>query len=152
MLRRTVLTLLVASSLPLSARAECFILTAQYALSEKQVEMVFLGRVVEVTRTSDLGYRATFEVERVWKGPVPKRLDVYISEMSLEAPRYEKGREYVALVRRLTDDRVRDDVGLGGTNAHAYTAVGCSGFLTPNIERDLGAGYAPTEIVKKDKN
>ena len=84
---------IVAASLlaPRSAHAECFTLTAPFVMRESVFELVFSGTVVEVTRTSELAYRATFDVDRVWKGSVAPRIDLYVWELSAEIPRFEAG-------------------------------------------------------------
>ena len=63
-------SLLAASS----THAEC-ITPGEWWLREPTVELVFSGTAVEITRTADLGYRATFDVDRVWKGTV-RQLDL----------------------------------------------------------------------------
>ena len=69
---------IVAAALltPLLVHAECIGMPAKWVMGQKDVELVFSGTVVEVVRTADLGYRATFDVDRVWKGSVSKRLDL----------------------------------------------------------------------------
>jgi hypothetical protein len=52
-----------------SARGECFVLTAKYVMEAQDVELVFSGTVIHITRSGELGYRATFDVDRIWKGP-----------------------------------------------------------------------------------
>jgi hypothetical protein len=58
-------------------------------MQESVFELVFSGTVAEVTRTSEVGYRATFDVDRVWKGPVSRRIDLYLWELPPEGPRFE---------------------------------------------------------------
>jgi hypothetical protein len=144
--RRLVIVLsVVAASLatgPL-ARAECFLLTAKYVMEQSISELVFSGTVVEVTRTAELGYRATFEVDRIWKGAVSKRFDLYVWELAPETPRFEVGRHYVALAIRLTDSVSRQRAGVIGTETVAYSPVFCSNSLSPDIVRELGIGEPP---------
>ena len=52
-----------------SARGEC-IGGGEWWLREQGVELVFSGTVSEISRTAELGYRAAFDVDRVWKGNV----------------------------------------------------------------------------------
>ena len=59
-----VFTVLFAAA-PASAYAECILATADLLLQRTSSEVVFSGTVVEVTRTADFGYRATFAVDRV---------------------------------------------------------------------------------------
>ena len=67
--------LLVLSLMPASASGECLTPSAR-TLDEPTVELVFGGYVVGITQVAELGVRVTFNVERVWKGSVPKRLDL----------------------------------------------------------------------------
>jgi hypothetical protein len=87
------------------ARAECVRVSAKEmakrVMEEQHYELVFSGTVVAVTRTAELGYRATFDVDRVWKGSVTKRFDLYVWELTPEVPRFETGHQYIALARKL---------------------------------------------------
>ena len=85
-----------------SVRAECILLSAKDVMEGKTHELVFSGTVMEIARTADFGYRATFSVDRVWKGSVPRRFDLYIWELLAEMPRFEIGKHYAALAKRLT--------------------------------------------------
>ena len=58
--------ILAIGTLPAPARGECVRLSPNQLLERPDAELVFAGRVVQVTRTGELGYRATFEVDRVW--------------------------------------------------------------------------------------
>jgi hypothetical protein len=80
----------VAVFAPSSTHAECFSLTAQHVLSSPGSDIVFSGRVVAIARTGELGYRATFDVDRVWKGTAPRRLDLYAWERAAEMPRWRR--------------------------------------------------------------
>jgi hypothetical protein len=126
-----------------SAHAECFLLDAKFVMQDKLVELVFSGTVVDVVRTGEVGYRATFDVDRVWKGTVPRRFDLHVWELDPEIPRFEKGRHYVALAHRMDAARARQGVGLGGSDAVAFTPTHCSESLAPDIARDLGPGRPP---------
>jgi hypothetical protein len=69
------LSVVLTLAVPVSAGAECIRVTANDLLSRESSEVIFRGTVVQITRTADLGYRATFEVDRVRKGSVSKRFD-----------------------------------------------------------------------------
>jgi hypothetical protein len=128
-----------------SARAECVRVTAKDVQEAERYELVFSGTVVEITRTAELGYRASFEVERVWKGSVTKRFDLYVWELDPEIPRFIVGRHYLALAKKLVSAPARRGAGLGDSNTLAFTPVQCSDpdSLAPNIIRDLGPGQPP---------
>jgi len=128
-----------------SGEAECLSdMTAQQAMQGPN-ELVFSGIVVRITRTADLGYRATFDVDRVWKGVVSKRFDVYVWELAPEGGRFEMSKRYLVIAERLTESRAREGVGLAGTDAIAFTRRPCTGpnELGPNIIQDLGVGKPP---------
>src|SRR5262249_23150675 len=127
------------------ARSECFVLTANDLMEGAVYEVVFSGRVVEITRTGPDGYRATFEVDRVWKGSVSKRFDLYIWELAPEIPGFAVGQHYLAAAQRLVDPRARQGTGLGGTDAVAFTPVQCTGTVSQSaaVVGDLGEGKPP---------
>jgi len=122
--------------------AECFVLAAKYVMEQKAVEVVFSGTVVSVTRTSPYGYRATFDVDRVWKGSVPKRFDLYVWELAAEVPGFVLGQHSVVLAQRLTYT-TREGVGIEKSDADAFGPAQCSMALDANIVRDLGPGESP---------
>jgi hypothetical protein len=140
-----VASLLTASS----ARAEC-ISPGAWWLRDKLVEVVFSGTAIEVTRTAEAGYRATFDVERVWKGHVPRRFNLYVWELSPEMDRIDAGRRYLVGAKRLIDARARQGLGLVGTDSVAFTEVNCGApdykeAERTGIIRDLGAGQPPDQ-------
>jgi hypothetical protein len=112
--------------------AECVKVTPKMWLDAPSSELVFAGTLVELAATGESGSKATFEVERVWRGKVTKRFDVYMWHLaSAETPRYlEKGQSYVVVAKRLEDKRGRDGVGLDGSDVVAFTGVPCSGLYT----------------------
>jgi hypothetical protein len=140
--------------LPTAVDAECVKVTPKMLRDAPSSELVFAGTVVEVTRTSELGSRATFEVQRVWRGKVPKRFDVYMWDLaSPEAPRFEKmGLSYVVVAKRLENQRARDGVGLGRSNAVAFTGVECSGgHPVEEFVRGVGPGKPPIDVAVEGK-
>jgi hypothetical protein len=127
---------------PRFAQAECIILTAQDVMANKFDEIVFSGVVVSITRTAPFGYRATFEVDRVWKGSVSRKMDLYVWELAGESARFAEGQTYVAIGRRLTDKRARQGVGLTDDRV-VFTASECLDALERNIREGLGTGSPP---------
>jgi TonB family protein len=125
--------------------AECVILPARQLLSDARNELVFSGTVAELGRSGEGGSRVVFDVERVWKGAVPNRFDLYVRDTTPEVPRFETGRKYLAIAKRLVDVRDREAVGLGGTEVVAFTPVQCSDVyaLTDQLIRDLGPSQSP---------
>jgi len=138
-------SLLVASP----AHAEC-ITPGEWWLREPSVERVFSGTAVEITRTADLGYRATFDVDRVWKGTVPRRLDLYVWELQVEMNEIVRGRKYLVGATRLIEARERQGVGLAGTGTVAYTEIRCGApeyreAEETGILRAMGVGAPPDQ-------
>jgi len=129
---------------PASTYAECILTTADMLLKRPSSEVVFRGTVVEVTRTADFGYRATFAVDRVWKGSVTKRFDLWVYELAPEIPRFEVGSRYVAAAHRLTNPTHRLGAGLNDS-AVVFTPAFCSDSfsLAKDVESQLGPGYPP---------
>jgi hypothetical protein len=127
------------------ARAECVSILGKQMLKGRDV--VFSGTVVHITRIGDAGYRATFEVDRVWKGSVSKRFDLYVWGRSAEMPRFEAGKRYLALADKLTDPEVRRALGLAESETVAFRAGLCTGEYSPTPEtlRDMGPGKPPKE-------
>ena len=76
----SVIVMTLLSAVP-SGRAECVMVSAKAMLEGPSTELAFSGKVVEITRTADLGYRASFEVDRVWRGSITKRFDLYVWEI-----------------------------------------------------------------------
>jgi hypothetical protein len=115
-------------------------------LADSRVALVFTGRVVgrvSVGKPERPAYRATFEVDRVWKGAVPKRIDIYVSELSPEMPRFDVDREYVVVANRVVDSKSRQDMGLADADGPAFAAQQCSGDLPPGIRTQWGPGSRP---------
>jgi hypothetical protein len=131
-----------------SASAEC-ITGGRWWIDDKLVELVFSGTVVEITRTAELGYRATLEVDRVWKGSVPPRFDLYLWELAPEMPRVGVGRRYVLGAKRLLSVREREGVGLATNHLVAFAPINCGALEYKDAEqsgtiRDLGVGRRPS--------
>jgi hypothetical protein len=119
----------VAADVPM-ARAECATQTVASVLEPRSHELVFTGKVIGITRTAPLGYRATFAVDRVWKGSPGKTAHLYVWELSVETARFVEGQQVLAVATRLTDPRARRDVGLGDSDAVAYAPALCSDSMS----------------------
>ena len=134
---------------PVSAASECVKLPAKElakaVMEDKTTELVFSGTVVAITRTAELGYRATFDVDRVWKGAVTKEFELYIWELRSENPGFLVEQTYIVLATRLVTPREREGVGVSSPDTVAFTPVQCSdsSLLDPNLVRYLGAGVPP---------
>jgi len=122
--------------------AECSFMSAKQALSEPGIELVFAGRVIDVQYVGLVGFRATFEVQEVWKGSVPARIDVYYERFAVEGPNYTKGYSAIVRAERLRDPVRRKRFGLSqSTSPTEYWALGC--MIEPDFLRNLGPGHPP---------
>ena len=124
--------------------AECLIQTPDGVLAEKSHELVFRGRVIEIGRTTQVGYQATFEVDRVWKGSVPNPMQLYVWEQLSELPHFELGRQYIVVAQRLGEGRERSAVGLTAADGVAFAPVMCSDLIPLAFGEKWGPGRPPT--------
>jgi hypothetical protein len=135
-----------------SAGAECVKVPPKQLLELPGTELAFSGKVIEVTNVSEQGVRATFDVDRVWAGRVPKRFDMYMTyPASAEAPRYDKDQSYVVIARRLVDKQARGAAGFADSDIVLFTGVTCSDFYSiQEFVRALGPGGPPAEKLEQD--
>lgn len=63
-----------------------------------------VGDVTPSRFAAPAAYRATFEVERVWRGSVTRHFDLYVWEHATETPRFELDDEYVVFAHGNCDD------------------------------------------------
>src|SRR3954468_11534683 len=108
---------------PASARAEC-INPGRWSLDQPLTEVVFSGNVVGINQVADLGLRVTFNVDRVWKGAVPKRFDLYVSQLDAEMPTLEFARRYLVVATTM-NVRSRQAVGLPDVGLPVFRPVDC---------------------------
>jgi len=130
--------------IPSIGRAECVGQTGKDVMAQKSVDLVFSGTVVSITPIEQYDrYRATFEVDRVWKGSVPKRFDLYVAAMEEGIQRFQVGQWSVVTATRIRDRRTRQAFALGSSSTVAFKAPICSDALSSEIRRQLGPGYPP---------
>ena len=128
--------------------AEC-IVPGRWWIETSSAELVFSGTVDQIVRTAPFGFRATVTVDRVWKGSVDQRIDLFVWELGGERPPIAVFQRYVLALRRMrpTDDqRERDGAGVPGDGV-AYTPILCGAEPYADAERsglvrDCGPGYA----------
>jgi hypothetical protein len=140
--------LLAMLLVPRLAGAECVTLSAAMT-TEPDAPLVFSGRVVGLNHVTEYGVRVTFDVDRAWKGDVPKRFDLYVWQLNSEAATFQFQQPYIVFADRM-DDRQRQGVGLTAPDPIGFTATSCGAFLAPTrarpdqdasrIIRDLGEG------------
>ena len=132
---------------PLSARAECVMVTAKQVLENPGFELVFSGTVIAADSTGEQGYRVTFDVDRVWKGSVSKRFDLYVSPRVAETPTFELGRHSVAVAWNSITHVCGNSSDLAATDTVAFTPVPCtdSASLSPSFIQDMGPSKPPNQ-------
>jgi hypothetical protein len=132
------LALMILALAASSAHAECVKTPPKQWLKIPEAELAFSGKVVEVTKAGEQGVRATFQVERVWKGPVSERINLYMSPPeSPEHPVYEKDHSYMVIAQRLVDRKRRANAGLADSDAVVFTGMQCSPFIS--VDEFVGA-------------
>jgi hypothetical protein len=107
----------------ITLHAECALITAEAVMSHREYELVFGGRVVDIQDFGPSGARVTFDVQRVWKGAVPSRIDLYYGRMSSEGPQsqFAQGEYGVAVAVRLKDVAMRRAFGVPDTKVPSTT-------------------------------
>ena len=151
MLARASLLVVALLALPSDAHAYCLALSAS-VMNARSVDVVFSGTVVGLNQVNDVVVRVTFEVDRVWKGTVPKRFDIYFSPLRAEMPTFEFARRYVVFGEQMPP-RARESVGLLAPDGRAFEPIPCGAFLYPSSEssntdnarvlQQLGNGQPP---------
>jgi hypothetical protein len=64
------------------------------SLADPDIAMIFHGTVREVQKTP-VGEIVTFDVVRVWKGQVPRRITVYNYRYGVESLSFKRGTRYL---------------------------------------------------------
>ena len=95
---------MVVGSCP-GAQAECVRLWQDLADAKRRFTLVFTGTVVALKPDPD-GVFATFDVRRVWKGEVRRRL-VLPLHMDLDTFRLVEGTSYLIFAYRLSPEDAR---------------------------------------------
>ena len=100
-LRSVAVALILFATLTLvrPVHAEC-IMPGSWWLQSPAFDVVFTGTVTLIERTTDLSYRATITVHRVWKGPVQSQVTVDVNELPPETPRLQNNVHYLLAARR----------------------------------------------------
>jgi len=152
MTQARVRSIVVCASLALavaSPRAECISLGLKS--DRKYADLVFRGVITDLQHPDKRRSIVTFEVSRVWKGPVRKRMVLYQPEEDyLERYSWQTstvGTEYLVFARRL-DDSQRNAFDLKTRDAFAVpTCKGGTDEIVHPYARDylrqLGRGRAP---------
>jgi hypothetical protein len=104
--------------------AVCVSLTFSELLANPDVTLIFHGTVREVQR-SPAGEIVTFDVLRVWKGQVPRRITVYNHRYGVEWLPFKRGASYLVEAYQLAPEQ-RAAFGLRDSEPLAYGAGFCS--------------------------
>jgi hypothetical protein len=116
----------------------------------KYADVIFLGVVKDIREVDASKHIVTFEVSRVWKGPVRRTAVLYqapwVAFDSYEFPRRAVGTQYLVFAARLTAPQRRDFALEGQQQRFAVPA--CGGGTTElrdirDAPRQLGAGRKP---------
>jgi len=133
---------LVAVLVPHVAVAECVFLRAN--LPAQSAALVFTGTTTNVAANNASEWPSaiiTFDVDKVWKGPVTKQFALYSFTRTVEPFTFKVGEKYLVFSHALTDAE-RKDLNLGITERQVFV-VGQCGDGTREI-----AMVTPEEIVE----
>jgi hypothetical protein len=149
MVRQIVVATIASAAFGIALHAECVTLTAKEMMSRPGV-LIFGGRVVDVQDVGQGGARWTIEVQRVWKGSVPARIDIYSSRFGpseVRPPFWRKGSDALVLAARLSDVNVKEWKQTNRLSesdpSPEYVAYGCLDALENNFEHNLGPSHPP---------
>jgi hypothetical protein len=90
-----VLAAVMTAVLPCSASAECIRLWKDIPDAKRRAALVFSGTFVKYSAGTWV-----FDVDRVWKGPRQRRLELPLFQQSSEDFRFQQGETYVVFVDR----------------------------------------------------
>ena len=127
------------------ASGECPITSASYWMASPDSAAIFSGIARQVQDGGTAVQVVTFDVERVWKGALPKRVTLYQLNTS-EAIAFSAGARYVIVAVRETDsERERFRI---SQPANMLSITPCGSRLFEEAERlgelrELGPGRLP---------
>jgi hypothetical protein len=137
-IRVALLVTIVAGAFPLSASAECIALSV--GTVARHADAIFSGTVTDIGAST-----ITFDVDRVWKGPVTKPLTVYVIS-SVEPFEPTLGVKYLVLASRASkDDQLRDS----SDRSRAFVLRACESgtrrweAVSDREIKQLGRGRSP---------
>ena len=140
---RIVVVGFVSGLSPAVARAECAFETMSQAMSSPTTVAVFSGTVTEIEESAGaIAHVVTFDVQRVWKGTVTKRVSLYQLNTT-EAIQFSAGVPYLIVANRLPPGELE----ASGTIRRA-TTLGVTTCVSRTLEqaerlgdlRELGPG------------
>ena len=140
---------LVAVLVPHIAVAECVFLRAN--LTAKSAALVFSGTATNIAANDASEWPSaiiTFDVDKVWKGPVTKQFVVYSFTRTVEPFTFKVGQEYLVFAHAQTEAE-RQDLNLGITERQVFVVGQCGdgtremAMVTPQEIMELGPASGP---------
>jgi len=130
-----------------AAHAECVRVPVQEWLKGHEHWVVLKGTARSLTEIFDpehpdryIGLKVTLDVERVWKGSVGERVELYV-DLNAENPRFERGHSTI-FAATVLGNAARQRLGL--TGADTLVPVACSDLHSESeITNALGTGKEP---------
>jgi hypothetical protein len=150
---RGVFAAAIFSSSLLSVRAahgECVKITNQNPLETHKNSILLKGAALSIAPLGEpdrtYGFKVVFDVERVWKGSVGERIEIY-QDLNPEQAQFRVGASSYYLVTEITTLERRRFFGITGTTP-AYAPVHCgledySASETAGLVEALGPGKDP---------
>jgi len=127
---------LCSALMPHQAFAECVRVGNSLRAILPYADTVFSGTVTDVTDLSGVIDRfVTFDVDRVWKGPVTKRFSIHSFDLTMDRYSFDVGRKYLVfahkprsedertLLRVLPSERETFVVGICGGGTRWFSEV-----------------------------
>ena len=148
--RPSLLLAVVALFMPHVAKAECIVAPPSFFAEHSSV--VFSGTVMRAdpvdasARTNGRAQFVTFDVDRVWKGEVPRQFNLYSFTRSFERYPLQAGTRYLVFAHTPTEEE-RTDLNLGQrqTVVIGQCGDGTKQFTEISLQElaELGPGAAP---------
>jgi hypothetical protein len=135
-----------------TASGECVKVGVRDFLGQHADRIFLKGTTLSVTPIGDpartSGFKVTFDVERVWKGSVSKRVELYV-DLKADNPQFQLGHSAI-FAATVLGDAARRLYGIIGTDTPAYAPIMCSDlFSESEITDALGAGNEPKEAASR---
>src|SRR5262249_17550301 len=142
--------LLGAALLPQLALAECITINDSLRAVMPYADIVFSGTVTEVVDLSgELDRFITFDVDRVWKGPVTKRFSIHGFDLPLGRYTFDVGRTYLVFAHKPRTDEERTLLRVLPSERETFVVGICGGGTrslneaTQSKLTELGSGRTP---------
>jgi len=142
---RSVVVVLALALLQQHAGAICVVFQFKELRANPNVALIFHGTVREV-QTTEAGEIVTFDVLRVWKGQVPRRITVYNHRIGVEWLSFARGTSYFIDAYPL-GAQARTAFGLSASSSPTYGTGFCNAHQADTAraraDADNDPGQAP---------